>query len=207
MSMARQSRICEWCGQAFTPPTRRGPPPLYCRPSHRRRAYEARRYGHATALTRSIRVNTLTSDAGPVETTCICTTLRMASRSTSRLYESVLSGAGLRASSFAILSVLAAEEPLPIGDLAGRLTMDRTTCTRELAPLVSSGLVEITVGSDRRRRLVQLTSLGKRKRLEARSRWERVQQMLAAEFGDEDVHDLLARLRRLLASSEQLISG
>jgi DNA-binding MarR family transcriptional regulator len=131
----------------------------------------------------------------------------MASRSTSRLYDRVLSGAGLRASSFAILSVLAAEEPLPIGELAGRLTMDRTTCTRELAPLVSSGLVEITVGSDRRRRLVQLTSLGKRKRLEARSRWERVQQMLAAEFGDEDVHDLLARLRRLLVSSEQLISG
>jgi DNA-binding MarR family transcriptional regulator len=207
MSMARQSRICEWCGQAFTPPTRRGPPPLYCRPSHRRRAYEARRYGHATGLTRAIRVNTLTSDAGPVETACICTTLRMASRSTSRLYDKVLSGAGLRASSFAILAVLAREEPLPIGELAARLTMDRTTCTRELAPLVSSGLVEITVGSDRRRRLVQLTSLGKRKRLEARSRWERVQQMLAAEFGDEDVHDLLARLRRLLASSEQLVSG
>jgi DNA-binding MarR family transcriptional regulator len=67
--------------------------------------------------------------------------------------------------------------------------------------------VEVTVGSDRRRRLVQLTSFGKRKRSEARSKWERAQQMLAAEFGDEDVHDLLTRLRRLLASSEQLISG
>ena len=205
--MDRQSRICEWCGQAFTPPARRGPPPRYCRPSHRRRAYEARRYGHETSLTPPIRDITLIDDAGPVETTCICTTLRMASRSTSRLYDSVLSGAGLRASSYAIVSVLAADEPLPIGELAGRLTMDRTTCTREVAPLVSSGLVEITVGSDRRRRLVQLTSLGRRKRSEARSRWERAQQMLAAEFGDEDVHDLLARLRRLLASSEQLNQG
>jgi DNA-binding MarR family transcriptional regulator len=205
--MARQSRNCEWCGQAFTPPTRRGPPPRYCRPSHRRRAYEARRYGHATRLTPKIRVNTLSPGAGPVETTCICTTLRMASRSTSRLYDKVLSGAGLRASSFAILAVLAREEPLPIGELAARLTMDRTTCTREVAPLVTSRLAEITVGSDRRRRLVQLTSLGERKLSEARSRWERVQQMLAAQFGDEDVHDLLARLRRLLASSEQLNSG
>jgi DNA-binding MarR family transcriptional regulator len=207
MSVDRQSRICKWCGQAFTAPIRRGPAPLYCRPSHRRRAYEARRYGRANGLTPTIGVNTLKSSAGPVETACICTTLRMASRSTSRLYDNALSGAGLRASSFAILSVLAAEEPLSIGELAGRLTMDRTTCTREVAPLVSSGLVEITVGSDRRRRLVQLTSLGKRKRSEARSRWERVQQMLAAELGDEDVHDLLARLRRLLASSEQLNSG
>jgi DNA-binding MarR family transcriptional regulator len=158
-------------------------------------------------LTPPIRGNTLIGDAGPVETTCICTTLRMASRSTSRLYDSVLSGAGLRASSYAILSLLAVEEPLPIGELAGRLTMDRTTCTREVAPLVSSGLVEITVGSDRRRRLAQLTGLGRRKRSEARSRWEGAQHMLAAELGDEDAHDLLARLRRLLATSEQLISG
>lgn len=205
--MDRQSRVCEWCGQAFTPPTRRGPPPRYCRPSHRRRAYEARRYGYATRLTPAIRANTLIDRAGPVETVCVCTTLRMASRSISRLYDSVLSEAGLRASSYAILSLLAAEEPISVGELAGRLTMDRTTCTREVAPLVGSGLVEITVGSDRRRRLVQLTSFGKRKRSEARSRWERAQHMLAAEFGDEDVHDLLARLRGLLASSERLISG
>jgi DNA-binding MarR family transcriptional regulator len=204
--MDRPSRICVWCGQAFTPPIRRGPPPQYCRPSHRRRAYEARRYGRAASLTSPIRVNTLTDRVEPVETTCVCTTLRMASRSTSRLYNDVLSGVGLRATSFAILSLLAAEEPLPIGKLAGRLTMDRTTCTRELAPLVNSGLVEITAGSDRRRRLVRLTVLGKRKRSEARSRWERAQRMLAAELGEEDVHDLLTRLRRLLTSSEQLLS-
>ena len=207
MFVDRQSRICKWCGEAFTPPTRRGPPPRYCRPSHRRRAYEARRYGSATRLTPAIRANTMIDRAGPVETDCVCTTLRMASRSISRLYDSVLSGAGLRASSYALLSVLAAEEPVSVGELAGRLTMDRTTCTREVAPLVSSGLVEITVGSDRRRRLVQLTGLGKRKRSEARSRWERAQLMLAAEFGDEDVHQLLARLRGLLASSERLLSG
>lgn len=204
--MGRQSRICEWCGLAFTPPTRRGPPPRYCRPSHRRRAYEARRYGYSTRLTRAIRANTINDRGGPVETDCICTTLRMASRSISRLYDSVLSGAGLRASSYAILSLLAVEQPVSVGELARRLTMDRTTCTREVAPLVSSGLVEIAVGSDRRVRLVQLTSLGTRRRSEARSTWERAQQILAAEF-DEDVHDLLARLRRLLASSEQLISG
>lgn len=207
--MDRQSRVCEWCGQAFTPPTRRGPAARYCRPSHRRRAYEARRYGYATGLTSEIHVNTLNdrAGAGPVETACVCTTLRMASRSISRLYDRVLSEAGVRASSHAILSVLAAEEPVSIGELAGRLTMDRTTCTREVAPLVRSGLVEITVGSDRRRRVVQLTRLGERKRSEARSRWERAQQMLVAEVGAEDVQDLLARLRRLLASTEQLISG
>ena len=34
--------VCEWCGRSFTPARRPGPPPRYCRPSHRQRAYEAR---------------------------------------------------------------------------------------------------------------------------------------------------------------------
>ncbi|MBO0692440.1 MAG: winged helix-turn-helix transcriptional regulator [Acidimicrobiaceae bacterium] len=128
----------------------------------------------------------------------------MASRSTSRLYDHVLSGAGLRATSYAILSLLAAEGPLLLGELGRRLAMDRTTCSREVAPLVSSGLVEITVGSDRRRRFVQLTSLGRRRRSETRPLWERAQRMLAAEFGEDDIQDLLTRLRRLLRGAERL---
>jgi DNA-binding MarR family transcriptional regulator len=93
---------------------------------------------------------------------------------------------------------------LSISELAGRLAMERTTCTREVAPLVESGLVEITVGSDRRHRLLQLTSLGSRKRAEAYPLWERVQRTVADEFGDADVSDLLAQLHRLRESSDRL---
>jgi DNA-binding MarR family transcriptional regulator len=82
--------------------------------------------------------------------------------------------------------------------------MERTTCTREVALLVESGLVESAVGSDRRRRLLRLTSLGARKRVEAYPLWERVQRMVADEFGDADVADLLVWLRRLRESSDRL---
>jgi DNA-binding MarR family transcriptional regulator len=85
--------------------------------------------------------------------------------------------------------------------------MERTTCTREVAPLVSSGLVEATAGSDRRRRLLHLTGLGQRRLADARPAWERVQQMVAGEVGDADLRDLLARLDRLLESSERLREG
>lgn len=33
--------------------------------------------------------------------------------------------------------------------------------------------------------------------------WERAQRMLAAEFGDDDIPDLLTRLRRLLRGAER----
>jgi len=138
------------------------------------------------------------------ETECVCTALRMATRSVTRLYDRVLSQAGLRVTGYSILSRLAAEGPLSVSELAGRLAMERTTCTREVAPLVSSGLVEATTGSDRRRRLLRVTGLGARRLAEGRPAWERVQQMVADEFGDADLRDLLTRLDRLLEGSERL---
>lgn len=41
--------MCEWCGETFTVPVRRGVPPRYCRASHRQRAYEARQKDLPTA--------------------------------------------------------------------------------------------------------------------------------------------------------------
>lgn len=128
----------------------------------------------------------------------------MATRSVNRLYDRALSPAGLRVTGYSILSRLDEEGPQSIGKLAERLGMERTTCTREVAPLVEAGLVEGMTGSDRRRRLMRLTSSGVRKRAEAYPLWERVQRMVADEFGDANVADLLVRLTRLRDSSDRL---
>jgi DNA-binding MarR family transcriptional regulator len=137
----------------------------------------------------------------------VCTSLRMATRSVSRLYDRALSPAGLRVTGYSILSRLAAEGPLSVGDLARRLAMERTTCTREVAPLVRSGLVEVAAGVDRRRRIVRLTSLGAQKRAEAYPLWERVQQAMVAEFGDMEIDELLLRLARVTRGSERMAEG
>jgi DNA-binding MarR family transcriptional regulator len=141
------------------------------------------------------------------ETGCVCTALRMATRSVARLYDRALAPAGLRVTGYSILSRLAAEGPLSVSELAGRLAMERTTCTREVAPLVSSGLVEATAGSDRRRRVLRVTGLGQQRLADGRPAWEQVQRMVADEFGDADLSDLLTRLNRLLDSSERLREG
>jgi DNA-binding MarR family transcriptional regulator len=140
----------------------------------------------------------------PVASTCVCTSLRMATRSVNRLYDRALAPAGLRITGYSIMTRLADHGPLSIGELAARLAMERTTCTREVAPLIAAGLVEDTVGSDRRRRLLRLTSLGVRKRAEAYPLWERLQQRVADEFGDANVADLIMRLTRLRESSDRL---
>jgi DNA-binding MarR family transcriptional regulator len=93
---------------------------------------------------------------------------------------------------------------LSISQLAGRLAMERTTCTREVTPLLDAGLVDMTTGSDRRVRILRLTESGARKRAEAYPLWEGVQRRLADDFGDADIAALLERLRRLQASSNRL---
>jgi DNA-binding MarR family transcriptional regulator len=134
----------------------------------------------------------------------VCTSLRMATRSVSRLYDRALAQAGLRVTGYSILSRLAAEGPLSVGELAGLLAMERTTCTREVAPLVRAGLVEAAAGTDRRRRVLRLTSLGEQKRRDAHPIWERVQEQVAAEFGGAEIKDLMIRLHRLTGGSERL---
>lgn len=140
----------------------------------------------------------------PVESACVCTSLRMVTRSVNRLFDRALSQAGLRVTGYSIMSRLAEEGQLSVSELAGRLAMERTTCTREVAPLVEAGLVEIAVGTDRRRRLLRLTNLGTTKRSEAYPLWEQVQRMVTDEFGDDDISDLLGRLRRLRESTDRL---
>ena len=92
--------------------------------------------------------------AEPVESPCVCATLRMTTRAVARLYDQELAPHGLRTTQYSILARLEVEGPMSIGHLAARLAMDRTTLSREAAPLVRAGLGEEEAGEDRRRRML-----------------------------------------------------
>ncbi|GAA5071824.1 hypothetical protein GCM10023319_03320 [Nocardia iowensis] len=135
----------------------------------------------------------------------MCTTLRMATRSVVRLYDRALGEAGLRQAGYSILSRIDAEGPLMIRDLADRLVLERTTCSREVEALNKAGLLTAEVGNDRRRRMLRLTPAGTAKLVEARHHWKVVQQQLRDVVGIDDADELLDRLRMLLHASEQLV--
>jgi DNA-binding MarR family transcriptional regulator len=138
----------------------------------------------------------------PATTQCVCTTLRMTTRSVTRLYDHALADTGLRATGYAILARLAGDGPLPISQLASRLALDRTTCSRELEPLVRAGLVEIRAGEDRRQRVARLSQAGADALAAARPHWQRAQRQVAGSFGRGETDELLTRLRLLLRTVE-----
>ena len=126
----------------------------------------------------------------------------MASRVVTRHYDSALAPVGLSTSSYSILSRTAREGPLPLGALAARLAMDRTTLSRELAPLVDAGLVEAEPDEhDRRKRIVVLTDEGAALVKEARPLWARAQKDLSRRFGAGRTDELMKELHALVGAA------
>src|SRR5689334_4669726 len=130
---------------------------------------------------------------------CICATARAASRELTRRYDSALRPAGLRTTQLSLLSRLADDGPLPVSRLAGRLGLDRTSLTRELAVLTGRGLVELRRGDDRRARVAALTPAGSDALATAWPAWEAAQAATFAHLGADRSARLLDDLRAVAA--------
>ena len=127
----------------------------------------------------------------------------MASRLVTKRYDRALAPAGLSTNAYSILARLDGEGPLSVGSLAARLAMDRSTLSREVEPLISAGLVSAAHDdSDRRRRILDLSSEGAARVSGARPLWAQAQLELAAEFGSARVDGLVGELRALVGAGE-----
>jgi DNA-binding MarR family transcriptional regulator len=111
---------------------------------------------------------------------CVCSALRQASRQVTRLYDEALAGSGLRITSYSVLATLDRMDAPLVSELAEAQAMDRTTLTRALSPLLAQGLARLRVGSDRRRRHVELTARGRRALVRAYPAWCAAQAEFAA---------------------------
>ena len=79
----------------------------------------------------------------PLETPCVCNTLRRATRAVTAMYDATLAPSGLRITQFSVLIALARLGPLPVSRLAAEVVLDRSTMGRNLDPLERRGLVRI----------------------------------------------------------------
>ena len=114
----------------------------------------------------------------PAATPCLCNALRQADRAVSRLYDEELRGVGLRTTQYSLLQRLRRAGEVRQRDLGALTSLDETTLTRNLRPLIDAGWVAIRPGEDRREKLVSLTDAGAAKLREARPAWERAQERL-----------------------------
>ena len=103
---------------------------------------------------------------------CLCLAAQRAARALARRFDEAFRPLGITSGQFSLLMALNRPEPPPIGPVATRLAMDRTTLTANLKPLERRGLVEIIPNpKDKRSRLLKLSSEGQALLSEAAPIW------------------------------------
>jgi DNA-binding MarR family transcriptional regulator len=132
---------------------------------------------------------------------CTAAGLRRAARALSSLYDAHLAETGLRGTQFSLLTAIALMGEPAVTTLAERLGLDRTTMTRNLAPLVRDGLLEdaASPSGDGRVHSVKLTARGRRTLERALPLWDAAQAKVSRALGERRRRDLLDGLDALTA--------
>lgn len=138
-----------------------------------------------------------------VASPCLCNALRQASRAVTRLYDEELRSVGLRTTQYSLLRYLKHFGAVRQRDLGGATSLDETTLTRNLRPLIDAGWVTIDPGEDRREKLVRLTSEGSAKLVKALPAWERAQERMRSRLPKADWSSLLALLPDLARLADE----
>jgi DNA-binding MarR family transcriptional regulator len=125
---------------------------------------------------------------------CTCYRLRQAARLVSRTYDLFLAPCGISIGQFGMLATLIAMEGESISRVAQALQMERTTLSRNLAPLQRLGYVVIEQGPDRRARSLSLTKAGREVLATAKPMWRAAQRRLEKQLGKAEAKMLNAAL-------------
>ncbi len=109
-------------------------------------------------------------------------------------YDAALRPAGLRATQFTMLSVLAKRGQIRQSKFADILGMDGTTLTRNLQPLLKNEWIQIDREEDQRVRLISITKPGRQVLDQAVPLWQQVQSQFVIGLGGERWPGLLGTL-------------
>jgi DNA-binding MarR family transcriptional regulator len=128
--------------------------------------------------------------------------LRQLARIVTQDYDAQLEGLGLKITQYTLLSHVLKLGPIRSVDLAKAMSMDSSTLSRNLKPLIAEGWISLEIGTDARSHLVVMTASGRQKRQEAQSHWHMAQEQLNKKLGRQRV----AALHKLLNEALELLT-
>lgn len=124
---------------------------------------------------------------------------RQLSRHLSRHYDAELAKAGLKTTQYSLLTHVIAIGPVAPGELAKRMSLDASTLSRNLQPLIDAGLIVREAGADARSRRLSITAMGEARQAEARRHWKAAQTAVNQMLGAQRVAALHALLDECVA--------
>jgi DNA-binding MarR family transcriptional regulator len=131
---------------------------------------------------------------------CVCGNMRMAARAVTSIYNRHLRRAGVQATQMAVLWAVVALRSATVKEVADRIVMDQTTLLRNLRILARRGLVSMTVGEDRRQRIVEVTPAGRELFAVALPHWQKAQQEVQQSLGRGGLEAMNRTLLKLVSA-------
>ncbi|MGB6067782.1 MAG: MarR family winged helix-turn-helix transcriptional regulator [Desulfomonilaceae bacterium] len=130
---------------------------------------------------------------------CTCFNLRKATRRVTSFYDAALKPSGLKVTQMTLLTAIRVLEPVTIKRLAKAIVMDRTTLSRNVSLLNKKGMVDVEPGDDLRTRKLSLTEQGHTALVAAFPLWQKAQNEIVKELGEDRWTSLLAGISDLTA--------
>lgn len=139
---------------------------------------------------------------------CAAGTLRRATRSVTRFYDSRLATAGLTTTQFSLLRALERHGgPVPLSHLADEQVLERSSLYRALEPLRREGLVKLNATPGRRAKEVVLTARGRQRIRRALPRWREAQNAFLKQFGRSAWDTLSSQLGAIVDAARETSSA
>jgi DNA-binding MarR family transcriptional regulator len=138
---------------------------------------------------------------------CACHRIRMAARTVTRAYDDALRPVGLRATQLSVLAAVAIDGAISITALAQLMGMDRSTLTRNLAPLEKESLLSVGSEGWRRSRTLSITAKGRARLQEAYPIWESAQKRFKQEVGGLKWGEVQGSLDHLTQTAVRAVRG
>ena len=128
---------------------------------------------------------------------CFGFTVRSLNRRISQRYDSVLRPFGLTIGQLNVLHVIKLFQPLAQSVISRKLSMEKSTLSREVEKLRQRGLVEWVESPDQRQKLTQLLPAGEQLLAQIFPVWEQAQQELAELLSSAALPELQRILQQL----------
>ena len=117
--------------------------------------------------------------------------MRKSARIITQFYEERLAAVGVKSGQFSLLRAVHYLKKTTNKELQAILVIDQTTLSRNLKPLIRDGLLLVSPDEkDQRRKIIRLSSKGKKLYLKALPIWKKIQHELVKKIGSKESEEI-----------------
>ena len=134
--------------------------------------------------------HTFTTTVDTIASECLAVRIRLLNRTVTNIFDDALRPLGVKVSQLNVLTVVAKRGPISPRDVAKGLNMEKSTLSRNVAPMRAHGWLEVSNGDTGRRQSLEIGPAGRKLIEKALPLWKKAQAESQAMLGKQGAHSI-----------------